>query len=290
MRRVLVLGADGMLGQMVRRVLTASGELHAEGTTRRDRSDPLFLDAEADPQTWSRVLRQTAPFEYWINCIGVLSRHVSSDRPDSVRKAVAVNALFPNLLAEASVESGASVLHVSTDGVFAPGAGVCFEDTPISCTDPYGQTKALGEVDSPAVLNIRCSLIGPDPGGRKGLWAWLLGRPRNADIPGYTDHSWNGVTTLQFARLCEQLIRDDLFESVRAEGGTHHFCPNRVTSKYELLLQIRDALRPDLTITPGHGPGASVTRLLNTRRQSLPRLFGMDLPMQAAVRELAAFA
>ncbi len=290
MRRVLVLGADGMLGQMVCRVLAASDEFYVEGTTRRDRSGPLFLDAEADPQTWSRVLRQTGPFEYWINCIGMLSRDVSSDRSDSVRSAVVINALFPHLLAEASVESGASVLHVSTDGVFAPDAGVCLEDTPISCTDPYGQTKALGEVNSPSLLNIRCSLIGPDPGGRKGLWEWVLGRPRNADILGYTDHLWNGVTTLQFARLCEHLIRGDRFENVRAEGATHHFCPNGVTSKYELLLQIRDALRPDLTIRPGHGPGDSVTRLLNTRRQSLPRLFGMDIPMKQAVRELVAFA
>jgi dTDP-4-dehydrorhamnose reductase len=234
-------------------------------------------------------LSQGSPFRYLINCIGVLAERVASDRPESVRSALLVNALFPHLLAEAAVESGAAVLHVSSDAVFALNSGACLEDTPTSCTDPYGQTKALGEVDSPAVLNIRCSLIGPDASGQKGLLEWLRRQPRNAEIPGYTDHQWNGVTSLQFARLCEKLIHGGGFENVRREAGTHHFCPNRATTKYELLLFLRDAFRPDLTITPAKGPGQPVRRLLSTRRQGLARIFGTGIPMQSAVSELVAF-
>jgi len=286
MLRVLVLGGDGMLGQMVRNVLAASEGILLESTQRRDPAGLFHFDVEAGPEGLRALLKREGGFEYLINCIGILASRMDLRRVNSIRSALVVNALFPHDLAGLAAEAGARVIHASTDGVFAPNAGACFEDTTISCNDPYGQTKALGEVISPSVLNIRCSLIGPDPLGRRGLMEWLRGQPRGAQIPGYTDHLWNGVTTLQFALLCSKMVRSGSFDSVRAEGGTHHFCPNQPVSKYELLRLLGEALRPDVMVIPTNGP-ARADRLLDTRYHGLRRLFGSGIPMKDAVTELA---
>lgn len=289
MANVLVLGGDGMLGRAISDVLATGGIEVASAGRRRDREDSFFLDAEEGPEPLRRLLRERGPFDYIINCIGVLSHHIRPDRPDTVRSALLINALFPHFVAELAAETSARVIHVSSDGVFAPNAGLCREDTPISCADPYGQTKALGEVASATVLNIRCSLIGPDPVAGKGLLEWFRRQQPDAEVGGYTDHLWNGVTTLQFAQLCEKLIRGALFDVVRDEGETHHFCPNETISKYGLLLLLRETLRPDVTVIPVKGPGAPVDRVLDTRCNGLRRIFGTGIPMRSAVSDLTRF-
>lgn len=287
MLRVLVLGRDGMLGQTLKAVLGRSGDLFVAGTQRHEPSSALYFDVEEGVETLRALWKKEAGFDYVINSIGFLGNRIDPNRPDSIRGAVLVNALFPHDLARLAAEFGARVIHVSTDGVFAPTSGVCFEETAPSATDPYGQTKALGEVRSPAVLNIRCSLLGPDPAGKRGLMEWLRGQPRGADVPGYTDQCWNGVTTLQFALLCRTLLRDGLFDEARREAGTHHFCPNQTLSKFDVLRLLSERFRPDVTVVPRSSPAPS-GRVLGTQYQVLRRVFGSDIPMGAAIADLAS--
>lgn len=284
---VLVLGGDGMVGHMLKRVLTSSDRIRVASTDRRrDARDPLFLDVETGPERLRIVWRENGPFDCVVNCIGIRADRLVSDRARMVRSALFANAVFPHLLADLAHESHARVVHVSTDGVFGPDAGVCVEDTPVSCTDPYGQTKALGEVTSPVVLNLRCSLVGPDPVGGRGILEWLRKQPHEAEVAGYTDRLWTGVTTLQFSRLCEKLIGDELFERVRNEGETHHFCPNETLSKFDLLKVLREEFRPDLKITPSQSPDGPSNRVLATRRRSLEGIFASGNPLREAVAEL----
>jgi len=290
-KSVLVLGGDGMLGHMLKRVLGSSGRNRVVSTDRRrEADDPLFLDVETGPVRLRDIWREQGPFDYAVNCIGIRADRLASDGARMVRSALFANAVFPHLLADHAAESHARVVHVSTDAVFAANAGVCVEDTPVSCTDPYGQTKALGEASSPAVLNLRCSLVGPDSIGGRGILEWLRRQPDGGEVTGYTDRLWTGVTTLQFSRLCETLIEDDLFEGVRNEGETHHFCPNETVSKYQLLKALVEEFRPDLKIAPAQSPDGPSNRVLATRRRSLPGICGSGNPLERAVSELTTVA
>jgi dTDP-4-dehydrorhamnose reductase len=278
-----------MVGQMVKRVLVSSDGIRVESTDRRrDAGDQFFFDVEADPERLRALWGETGPYDYVVNCIGVRADLIRADPARRVRRALFANAVFPHLLSDIAKETDARVIHVSTDGVFAPNAGACREDTPVSATDPYGQTKALGEVNSPVVLNLRCSIVGPDPIGGRGILEWIRNRPRGAEVAGYIDHLWNGVTTLQFAHLCEKLIAGELFDRVRNEGETHHFCPNETVSKYELVNLLRERFRPDLSVIPSKGPVGPSNRVLATRYHGLPRITGSELPIRTAVAELAA--
>jgi hypothetical protein len=82
------------------------------------------------------------------------------------------------------------------------------------------------------------------------LWAWLLSRPQNDAIEGFTDQEWGGCTTHQLALLCLSLAQPAVFDRMRAQSPVHHFAPNPRLTKYELLCHLRDQLRSDVTLRP----------------------------------------
>ena len=196
--RVLILGAEGMVGQAVFGLLKTEDGWIVDGSQRRDPQAPFWLNVEGEPSSCSKLLSQ-GRYDYIVNCIGVLQSAIDEKDSESVLRAINVNSVFPHRLASVAAEMDARVLHVSTDGVFSDNARRCLETDAINCSDVYGRTKALGECPAPNVLNVRCSFAGRDLFGRKGLFEWILSSADGAELPGYTNHLWNGVTTLQFA-------------------------------------------------------------------------------------------
>ena len=197
------------------------------------------------------------------------------------------NALFPHELAKLTQEFGVRVIQISTDGVFAKTAGVCAEDSPRNCDDVYGWTKALGEVTSSNYLNLRCSIIGSSPYLRKGLLEWFLSQPKRSIVNGYTCQLWTGITTLQFANLCKLLINDNYFDVVRKEAPTHHFSPNQTLSKYELLQLFKENFRTDLSVKTNMSQKNAMSRTLDTKYTSIKEIFGNNISMEQAIKELA---
>ncbi len=286
MTRVLVLGSKGILGQMVFRFLSRCDGVDVEHTCRAQKSDPSYFDVEDGLGRLFQIIEHYGPFDYFINCIGITSNEIDETNSKSVQRAILVNSLFPHELAGLAREIGVRVIHISTDGVFARDAGECMEDSPQQCFDIYGKTKSLGEVTETGFVNLRCSIIGPDDINKKGLLEWFYNQPQGAEVSGYTNHLWNGVTTLQFAKLCYKLILNDSFDAVRDEAHVHHFCPNQPLSKFELLQLFQSIFRPDVKITPFTDQKQRVSRILGTRYYKLKKLFDEGQNIQNAINEL----
>ncbi len=270
MKRVLVLGKSGMLGAMVFKHLMRCEGLAVAGTARslssadRGGEQVFEFDAEADVAAqWTRI-SSSFPADFVVNCIGVINVFCRDSDPRGVRRAVQVNAMFPHLLAE-SLAAGPGpvrVLHITTDCVFSGRRGSYDEADVHDPIDCYGKSKSLGEVLSPNWLNLRCSIVGPDSLGRRGLLEWFLSQPRAAQVNGYANHWWNGVTTLQYAELCERIIRLDRFGALRSMGGTLHYAPNEPVSKYELLTIFNEVYEQGCEIRKVNAPGPKVDRTL----------------------------
>ena len=286
MYKVLVLGSKGMLGQMVKIILSRQERFIVKSTTHKNTPESFCFDIEYGIDGLRQIMEQQESFDYIINCIGILNSSIDENDPNSVRRAELINALFPHKLASLAQEYRARVIQISTDGVFARNAGVCLEESTCYCNDIYGKTKKIGEVNTPNYLNLRCSIIGPSPYLRKGLLYWVLSQPRNSEIYGFTDQKWNGVTTLQFAELCKILILDNYFDTVYAESPIHHFCPNQSINKYELLKLFRSYFRPDLTVIPQINIKKAVSRTLDTNYQSISVKFGNNILMKEAIKAL----
>jgi dTDP-4-dehydrorhamnose reductase len=91
------------------------------------------------------------------------------------------------------------------------------------------------------------SVVGPDRGDGRGLLAWFLRQPSNEPTPGYVNHRWNGITTLDWATLAlayaEEHIRGGLVPKVSQPGS-------ECVTKYDLLCSFRDALAPGREVAP----------------------------------------
>jgi dTDP-4-dehydrorhamnose reductase len=287
--RVLVLGAQGMLGRAVFDWFARRG-WNVAGTQFTDPESPRYLDAAADAACWQPIFAG-ASCDYAINCIGVLKNAMRDDDAASMSTAIRVNALFPHSLARVAASEGARVIHISTDAVFAEGRSDPYsENDAPDCRDHYGRSKALGECPAANVLNIRCSIVGRDPAKGKGLLEWLLRQPDECEVPGFRDQLWNGVTTLQFAQLCEAIIEQPgAFESARRLSSVHHFCPNPATSKYDLLCTWRRVTGKRITICPtdSKSPGG---RLLSTIYGFPPALYSAPPGWDVVLSELLVTA
>lgn len=284
--RVLVLGRTGMLGHMVLRTLDAMQGMVVRGTHRDDKADPLYFDAMGPIARLEEICRKDGGYNYCINCIGITADTVRGDDPASVSTAERINAVFPHELADIAVRYAMRVIHISTDGVFAGLSQYYDENAPCDCTDIYGKTKKSGEVISSNVLTIRCSIIGPSPSEKRGLFEWFRSQPDGSEVPGYTNHLWNGVTTYQFAELCGRIISGGYFDVLRHESPLFHFAPNQPVSKYDLLLLLKKVFVKNVAIIPVENKAGPVRRILVSRYEGLKHIYGGALPMEKAILQL----
>jgi dTDP-4-dehydrorhamnose reductase len=182
--------------------------------------------------------------DWVINCVGITKPLITDDDRLKVEQAVRVNSLFPHTLAAAAEATSARVLQIATDCVYSGAHGNYREDALHDALDVYGKTKSLGEVTSPNVHHLRASIIGPEPKEHKFLLDWFLGQPRAASLNGFTNHEWNGVTTLQFARIIAGIAAAKL-----QLPRLHHLVPaDRITKAAMLDAFAAFYGRSDITI------------------------------------------
>jgi dTDP-4-dehydrorhamnose reductase len=274
-----------MLGRMIRIHLGIVPGFSADWTSRRENERSLPFRAES-VRSLLDLANRRGGYDFVVNCIAVLRNDPGNLEPSGAADANYINAVFPHELAQITAELGSKLVHVSTDAVFASTAGRCAESDLPAPSDAYGRMKLLGEPSAPNALTFRCSIVGPNPLKRTGLFEWILGQPPNATIKGYDDQSWNGVTTLQFAKLCAEIFRENHFAQLRGDSSVHHFCPNEPVTKYELVQLLCQRFRPDLQVE--QAAGGAVSRILETGGM-LRKLCGPPRPMAIAIDELSTY-
>jgi len=269
--KVAVLGDTGMLGSMLK------GELYAQGldVVGYNRSNGMGVEYNAD--MFKRIETVIDPsVTHVVNCIGAIKPVF--DRPESELNAVYTNAVFPRELADWADcktiwgEGEKKVIHITTDCVFDGADGWYTENSPHNALDNYGKSKSLGEPIN--CMTLRTSIIGPEWGGNKrSLVEWFLSN-RGGEVNGYTNHMWNGVTTLELARCISDIIWNDMY----TVGVKHLFSHD--TSKFELLLLMNDAWELGIKVNPTEA-GTPCNRTLRTihemnsilRPQSMSKMF-----------------
>tara|TARA_B100001123_G_scaffold155626_1_gene180281 strand:+ start:4986 stop:5903 length:918 start_codon:yes stop_codon:yes gene_type:complete len=255
MVKVLVLGASGMLGSMVVQWLRLASRFDLSASVR----DPelLKLCSEKNPDiSWHLLDWPVLTDDSWrsafqgvdwiINAIGVTKPYIDDQDVGKVLTAIQINGVLPHVVANLASECGANVLQIATDCVFSGSQGSYSEEDLHDAVDAYGKTKSIGEVYADSVSHIRCSIIGPELRRKTFLLEWFLSQPPQAEIFGFTNHLWNGVTTLHFAKICQGIIDNDF-----QLGHLHHLIPKDCVTKSELLNVFGEEFeREDVSISP----------------------------------------
>ena len=225
--KTLILGANGMLGSMTERVLSKKMEMTVLSTSSHGNGASFSFNVLTD--SIDDLVSEVKP-DYIVNAIGVIKPRIDEKDTHSVFEAVSINSAFPHLLNKVAEKYNAFVIQIATDCVYSGKEGNYNENSLHDPLDVYGKSKSLGEVNSENFLNIRASIIGPEVGRSQSLLEWFKGQDESLRLKGFSNHMWNGVTTLQFAKVCASLISEEA-----KIYGIFHFVPANMISKYDLL-------------------------------------------------------
>ncbi len=245
--KILVLGASGMLGNAMLRVMSAQEAWSVFGTVRG--ADPvlhaaapravLITGVHADqPDSLLAAFAQVHP-DVVINCVGLVKQLSNAEDP---LVAVPINTLLPHRLARMCEVAGARLVHVSTDCVFSGKQGNYTEFDLPDAQDVYGRSKLLGEVDYPHAVTLRTSIIGHELRSAHGLIDWFLSQ--HARVKGYTEAVFSGLPTCELARV----VRDFVIPDASLRGGYH--VAAEPISKHDLLQIVNREYGKNLQIEP----------------------------------------
>lgn len=245
---ILVLGASGLLGNAVLRVLAQSQALNVVGTLRSDAvkarlqsvtDAALILPVDATRfSDLQKVMDEVRP-GVLVNCIGA-TKHIDAGNDPSI--AYMSNAVLPHSLAALTANAGCRLIHISTDCVFKGDKGMYRESDPTDATDVYGQSKAAGEVHYRNSITVRTSIIGHEIDTRRSLVEWFM--MQGAECKGFRKAFFSGFPTVTLARI----IRDHVIPHPEMHGLWHAAAPR--VGKFDLLSMIAKTYGKQITIRP----------------------------------------
>ena len=225
-------------------------------------------------------------FDYILNAIGVIKPYCKETDHLGCARAMRINGLFPRALAGFIRNTSVKVIQIASDCVFFGKTGSYDELSPHDAHDVYGKSKSFGEIHTDRMLHVRCSIIGREKKSKLSLLEWFLSQPKGATVQGYDHHLWNGVTTLQFAQLCEKIMVGQHFDRLRAESPVHHFLPNETVSKYQLLQLFSEIFDHSVKIDRIQRSNDAINRTLSSRFKTLAQIF-LESSQKRAIMELA---
>lgn len=287
---ILITGKDGQVGTALVPALRDLGRVVAMGRPDCDLANPASL---------RDAFRAVRP-DIVINA----AAYTAVDKAESERElAQTVNATAPGILAELSKETGAALIHYSTDYVFdGERVGFYREDDPTNPLSVYGASKRDGEIAIRDALVqhviLRTSWVFSAHGANFLKTMLRLARERDA-LRVVSDQIGAPTSAGTIASVTAELVRSIAADRVSSPYGTYHLAAQGETSWHGfaafLISQARktgfpirvsdDAILPIATSeypTPARRPRNS---RLDTGK--LRANFGIGLPpWQTGVRDV----
>ena len=235
--RVLVTGAAGQLGAVVVR---AFADLEVTAHTR------ATLDV-TDAKAVAKSVAQAAP-DLIVNCAAFNDVDGAEER---AVEALAVNAFAVRNLARGAEETGATLVHYSTDFVFDGSAGTPYtEDVRPSPRSTYAASKLLGEwfaLEAPRAFVLRVESLFGSPAnweGRRGTLDGIVsGLEQGREVRAFTDRIVSPGYVVDIAAATKHLATSG------AAPGLYHCVNAGHASWYDVAREVAALLgvaRPSL--------------------------------------------
>lgn len=268
-RKILILGGDGMAGNMIKTFLQEKDWDVSVTTRKPDNAGNYFFDVLKDYRELETILERVKP-SFVINCIGVLNQSAEENKSG----AVLVNSFLPQYADSLSEKYHFKLIHISTDCVFSGEKGSYSETDFADATSFYGRTKSLGEVNNDKNVTFRTSIVGPDTNEKAiGLFNWFI--KQESEVNGFSRVIWSGVTTLELAKAIEKSFETNIF-------GLYHLVNNEKIDKYSLLLLFKKYMHKDIEIKE-NASTQNDKSIVNHRTD-----FNFDIPSyESMIREMS---
>jgi dTDP-4-dehydrorhamnose reductase len=202
--KILILGHNGMLGNAVHKYLQ---QFYKVDVIDYKWPSPEFIDYV-----------KTYDGDFIVNCIGAIPQKTNE---------FGVNSILPIFL---DLNVKCKIIHPATD---------CESDN-----DVYGISKRISSEwlleKGQRTYIFKTSIIGIELNSADSLLCWFL---KQTNANGYIQAKWNGITTLEWAKQCKNVIDGN-------HTLKHTIFSSECISKFELLNIIKHAFQHDIEIMP----------------------------------------
>ena len=225
MKKVLLIGAKGQVGQELQVTLPQLGEVISIGREELDLTNSEKI---------SQLIREIHP-DYLVNAAAYTAVDKAETEPDL---AYSINSIAPKIMAESAEKIKAKFLHISTDYVFDGRKNTPYLETDL--TNPlgvYGQSKLRGEeeiktVNSQAII-LRTAWVYGSYGKSNFVKTMLrLGKERE-ELKVVVDQVGSPTWTKDIAAAITQLLIN-----VDNPTGIYNFTNSGVASWFDLTKAI----------------------------------------------------
>jgi len=239
--RILILGADGMIGHKIAQSLQDFELILASRKSISSKSIGIIKGKmvlhNLITDSLDLLLDSTTP-DIIINCAGITTRRGVED---NIVNTGLLNSELPHKLDSWANLNSKKLIHFSTDCVFSGNRGNYLDNDFADAEDIYGKSKALGEVNSPNTLTIRCSMIGRELYNFTELFEWLK-KNKNKKIEGYSKVFYSGITTVRMGKILNKILNKNLNLS-----GIYNISSTPI-SKFDLLVKLSKAFNLNVDI------------------------------------------
>ena len=235
MKKILILGANGVLGSEILYQLSFVNNLQITATTRKTSKFPNIINSEKinliELDVLDFLIRPNfynlGSYDIVINAIGAIKQKNISG-PDMLL----INSAFPAKIAKVFNSKDTRIIHFSTDCVFKGDMdNLKTESIPHDAIDDYGKSKSLGEIKQDNFWILRASFIGQELITNHSLLNWFLSQEKGAVINGFSNQIWNGITAVHYGMIIRKMIEYSVFPKSRIL----HLIPDDKVSKFDLL-------------------------------------------------------
>ena len=230
MATVLVTGSNGQLGNELRVV---SKNFYGY--------DFIFTDIESlditSKENTSEFIRKANP-DWIINCAAYTLVDKAEDEPD---KAILVNGLAVNNIAEAIRETECKLIHISTDYIFDGKANVPYDELVVpNPMSAYGRSKLAGE--KAALLHqhsmiIRTGWLYSSFGSNFVKTILKHGKVKDS-LNVVFDQTGTPTYAADLANAIMQIISGVIRNQIAFNAGIYHYSNEGVCSWYDFATEI----------------------------------------------------
>ena len=241
--KVLILGADGMIGHKMAQSLNDKNSLE------------IILNSRSNSKILSQLYPKCKIYEndflkddinnlldivhpdLIINAVGITIRRGVED----FKKVSLINSIFPHKIDNWASKFDKKLIHFSTDCVYSGKKGNYLDGDIPDAEDNYGKSKASGEISSKNTLTIRSSMVGREIFNKTELLEWVVSN-KNKKINGYENVIYSGVTTLWMSKTIVKILT-----KLPELNGIYNISSEPI-SKYDLISKINKHFKLNIDI------------------------------------------
>jgi len=236
MRKVLLIGADGMLGGELKQRLEKKYEVYGTTIETLDIGDKQAVLKKAD---------EIKP-DYIINCAAYTNVDGCETNFDLANN---VNGVYVENIAEATNKNNSVFIHISTDYVFDGELDVekaYTEDMPPNPVSAYGKTKLLGEQNAKKAEKyyiLRTAWL-YGIGGKNFVKTMLRLSKEKDSLAVVNDQHGSPTSTTTLCEIIEKIMESE------PEYGVYHSTNEGFTTWYEFTKKIFEIAKIGTKVNP----------------------------------------